>query len=141
MITAADIPDGFDRGAAPDQCLDDNGMITTGFKGLKSGLEHVTEQIELGDSPAQAGARLPDVITELNALVPQAVEQPADAFHDLGDQARYFTAHAGQTTWNVLYVRRGKVLLYLSVVKVGPFTPAELHRLATTAVQRAAPLG
>ncbi|MEV7175382.1 hypothetical protein [Kitasatospora sp. NPDC093679] len=142
MINGTDLPDGYDRTVVPDRCNTDGELTTTGFKGLNGPLEHITEQIEVAGSAEKAVARFPEMISELGTITPQAKEVSADAFRDLGDEERYFTEHEGQTTWNVLCLRRGKIVMYLDVVKTGaPFTAEDLHRLAATAVRRAASLG
>jgi hypothetical protein len=42
-------------------------------------------------------------------------EQDPARFRDLGDEVRSFTQHHEQTYWNRLSIRRGKLLVCLSV--------------------------
>lgn len=100
-------------------------------------MEMINEELERTDSAENAASRLPQLVAELNLLAHNPSEQDPAQFRDLGDEARYFTQHYEQTYWNTLYIRRGKLLVYLSVTKYGPFTPADMHLLASKAVKRA----
>lgn len=141
LITAQDLPPGFVGTSTAAPCSDDSKLQATGFKGQNGGLETISEEIERTDSADSAVSRLPQLVADLNLLVHSPSEQDPAQFRDLGDEVRYFTQHYGNTYWNTLYIRRGKLLVYLSVIKYGPFTPADTHLFASKAVKRTASLG
>ncbi|MFD8478866.1 hypothetical protein [Kitasatospora sp. NPDC059673] len=141
LVTVQDLPQGFGSSSTPAPCDDDPKIQATGFKGQNGGLEMIDEELERDDSAEDATSRLPDLVAELNRLVPDPVEQDPAGFRDLGDEVHYFTSHHDQTYWNTLYIRRGKLLMYLSVTKYGPFAPADMHLFASKAVKRTSSLG
>ncbi|MFB6614699.1 hypothetical protein ACFCV9_10880 [Streptomyces sp. NPDC056367] len=136
LITAQDLPPGFASSSTASPCDDDPKLQATGFKGQNSGLEMINEQLGREGSAEDAAARLPQLVTELNMLAHDPSEQDPAQFRDLGDEVHYFTQQHEQTYWNTLYIRRGKLLIYLSITKYGPFTPADMHLLASKAVKR-----
>ncbi len=141
LVTVQDLPPGFGRFSTPASCDDDPRLQSTGFKGQNGGLEMIGEQLERDGSVEDATSRLPDFIAELNKLAPDSAEQDPAEFRDLGDEVHYFTSHHEQTYWNTLYIRRGKLLMYLSVTKYGPFPSTDMHLFASKAVKRTSPLG
>lgn len=140
LVTVQDLPPGFGSSSTPASCDDDPRLQATSFKGQNGGLEVIGEELERDGSVEEATSRLPDLIAELNKMAPDTAEQDPAEFRDLGDEVHYFTSHHEQTYWNTLYIRRGKLLMYLSVTKYGPFTPADMHLYASKAVKRTAPL-
>ncbi|MFD0263843.1 hypothetical protein ACFVH7_36875 [Kitasatospora indigofera] len=140
LITAQDLPPDFGSSSTASPCGDNPKLQASGFKGRNGGLEMINEEIERADSDEAAASRLPQLVTELNLLAHNPSEQDPAPFGDLGDEVHYFTQQHEQTYWNTLYIRRGKLLIYLSVTKYGPFTPADMHLLASKAVQRTASL-
>ncbi|MFD7554785.1 hypothetical protein ACFV9E_09645 [Streptomyces sp. NPDC059835] len=141
LITAQDLPAGFSTPSTAAPCDDDTKLQSAGFEGQNGGLEMVSEELERQAGAEEAAARLPQVIAELNMLAHDPTEQDSAQFRDLGDEARYFTQHYEQTYWNTLYIRRGNLLICLSVTKYGPFTPSDMHLFASKAVKRTASLG
>ncbi len=136
LITAQDLPPGFADASPAPPCDDNPKLHATGFKGKGGGLEMINEGLERDASTEEAASRLPQLVTELNMLVHDPSEQDPSRFRDLGDEVRWFTQHDEQTYRDTLYIRRGKLLVYLSVTKYGPFTPSDLHLLASKAVKR-----
>ncbi|BAJ26947.1 MULTISPECIES: hypothetical protein [Kitasatospora] len=142
LITAEDVPPGFAAAPSTPPCDDTQDTQTAQFPGAHGGLE-VADELLRRVGPAEAADGLGRLVEELNVLSGRPEEQDAAAFRDLGDEARYFHRHLGQSDWSTLYVRRGGLLVYLHVVRTGPdaFSPAELHAFAAKAVARAGRLG
>ncbi|MFC8723230.1 hypothetical protein [Kitasatospora sp. NPDC057198] len=141
VITAADLPAGYTEPASPRACEGDPETWTVSFPGQAGSIEMATELLSRKAGPDEASADLPELVAELNATVGRPEEQDAAPFRDLGDEVRRFARHDGPVFTDVLYLRRGRLLVYLSVMGHRELPQEELHRLAAKAVERTAPLG
>ncbi|MEU2631933.1 hypothetical protein [Kitasatospora sp. NPDC007106] len=145
LLTARDVPAGFRSRATGSPCdFEDPGtrdiLQSVAFDGRED-TEEINEELERPGTEADAVSRYPELVSTLTSFGPQVSEQNADAFRDLGDDVRYFLGHkvgsrGTDVHWSRLFVRRGRLLTYLNVTTIGPFAPADLHRLATKAEAR-----
>ncbi|MFD8600221.1 hypothetical protein ACFV1L_34995 [Kitasatospora sp. NPDC059646] len=140
LVTGQDIPAGFNSSPTRTGCENDPKFHTVSFRGKGGGLEMLDEMLERDETAEEAATRLPELIGELNKLIGEPPEQDSTPFRDLGDEVHYFTSLAAKTHWNTLYIRRGRLLVYLSVTKLTPFSAADMHQFAAKAVARASGL-
>ncbi|KDN87421.1 hypothetical protein KCH_07930 [Kitasatospora cheerisanensis KCTC 2395] len=140
LVTAQDLPAGYKDWPTPTRCDNDAKIHTASFRGTGGGLETLDELLEREENAAEASTRLPELVGELNKLIGTPPEQDATLFRDLGDEVHYFTEQNAKTHWNTLYIRRGRLVVYLSVTKLSPFSAADMHEFAAKAVQRASGL-
>ncbi|MEW1913438.1 hypothetical protein AB0442_34295 [Kitasatospora sp. NPDC085895] len=148
LLTARDVPAGFRSRATGSPCdFEDPGtrdvLQSVAFDGRED-TEEINEELELLGTEADAVSRYPSWVANLSEHGHRVYEQNAAPFRDLGDDVRHFlvhdTAHGADVYFNQLYVRRGRLLVFLNVTSLGAFPPADLHRLASKALDRTAAL-
>ncbi|WP_431676498.1 hypothetical protein [Kitasatospora sp. KL5] len=144
LLTVQDVPAGFRSRATGAPCdFEDPGtrdiLQSAAFDGRED-TEEINEELERPGTEADAVSRYPAWVANLSEHGHRVYEQNAAPFRDLGDNVRHFlvhdTTHGADVYFNQLYIRRGRLLVFLNVTSLGTFSPADLHRLASKALDR-----